>query len=149
MQLTEAVLRAILTRMTAAGGPFDPAACFVGVATTIADHGTATVQADVTEPVGDAATRVAITAWSAIYPLSDGRFATDGDLCVFNQGTGDDPVTIQYTFFNTAGAAGTLKGFTPLLPPIDLRDGGAPLSVVPRLTVDPQGNWSADVIWDG
>lgn len=149
MKMTETILKAILTRMTNTGGPFDPAALFLGAALSIVDKGVNTAQSDVTAPTGDSATRVAVDAWSAIYRLDDGRYATDGPVCTFAQGSGDDDETLQYVFFNTAATAGTLKAFTALIPPVTVTDGGAPLAVVPRITVDPNGNWSADVVWDG
>lgn len=149
MRQTAAALSAWLSSIIATGKMYDPAATFVGIATALVDLGQATTQSNVTEATGHAATRVAITSWSAPYPLIDGRWAVDSGICVFTKTSSDSPETITNWFLNSASSAGTLKAWGDVAPNVPLAVGSAPLSIVVRLTIDPTGRFDASIVWDG
>lgn len=149
MKQTDAVLQAWLDRATAVGGPYDPAALFLGVATAVNDMGASTVQADVTEGGGALATRVAVTPWSAAYKMADGRWVKDGPPCSFTPASAAEAATITHWFLNSAAAAGTLKAFGQIGEGVNLPDENHTWTIVPRLTIDPNGRFSAEVTWNG
>lgn len=149
MVLTDAMLEAMLLHITDTGGPFDPAALFAGVFQSIDDQGVATVQGDVTEGAGDAATRVALTPWGAPHKMQDGRWGIDAPVAEFRVASAAEAQTLAGWFINTAGVAGTLKGFGYFPDPIPLVDENSYVAVVFRLTIDPEGRWSAEVVYNG
>lgn len=146
MKQAAATLKAWLEKAIAATGPFDPAALFIGVYTAITDNGQDTVQADVTEGTGALATRVAVTPWSAVYKLADGRWCADGPLCTFSPASAAEAQTVAGWFLNSAAAAGTLKAFEPLPSARPLPDENADLKIIPRLTIDPDGRFSVTAV---
>lgn len=149
MKMTSAVLKAILDVIVAADGPFDPAAAYLGVFTAIDDKGQATALSDVTQATGDAATRVHVTPWSSSYKLSDGRWVADGPVCAFRIGDSTEHQVIIGWFLASAGTAGTLKAWGLLPQAVELVDEFTGLQVIPRVTVDPAGRWSAEVVYNG
>lgn len=149
MTLTDAQMRAMLTALTATGGPFDPAATYLGVATAIADHGSATVQADVTAPPGAAATRGVLASFDGPFKLSDGRWVMEAPSQNFGIASSADACILANWFLNSAAAAGTLKGFGSIFPTVSLVDQYSEFQFVFRLVVDPQGRWDASVQWNG
>lgn len=149
MKMTAAVLEAILAAIVDTGAVFDPADTYVGVATAIDDQGQATAQSDVTYALGGAATRVLVTAWSDPYPLNDGRWAVDGPIAAFALTGADVNQIITNWTLSDAATAGVLKSWGVLNNPIELIADGAPLSIVVRITLDPDGRWDASIIWNG
>lgn len=147
MTQTDAVLKAILEKMIAAGGPYDPAALFVGVATAVVDLGVLTTQANVTEATGAMATRVACTPWGSPYKLADGRWVVDGPVCVFAPASAAEAQTLSHVFLNSAAAAGTLKAFKPITPVASMVDENSQFNIHIRLTVDKDGRWDQNVIF--
>lgn len=146
MKQTGAVLKATLEKAIAAGAPYDPAALFLGVYTAIVDNGQDTDMTDVTEGTGDLATRVAVTPWSAVYKLSDGRWCADGPLCTFSPASAAEAQVIVGWFMNSAAAAGTLKSWEPLPSARSLIDENSDLKIIPRLTIDPDGRFSITTV---
>lgn len=144
---TDAVLQAWLARAIALGGPYDPAALFLGVATAAVDNGAATVQADITEATGAMATRIAVTPWGAPYKLADGRWVADGPVCNFSPLNETEAQVLNWWFLNGAAAAGVLKAFAAISPGKSMNDENSNLAVIPRLTIDPEGRFSAEVIF--
>lgn len=149
MKQTDIVLQEWLTGAIAIGGPYDPAATWVGLASAIDDKGPATAMADVTEAPGGLATRVKVTAWSAPTKLPDGRWCVDGPLCKFTPASAADAGIPSHYFYASALVAGNLKAWHPILPGINLIDNTTALSMVPRLTIDPAGNFEASVVFAG
>lgn len=149
MQQTDLILKAWLQRAIAAGGPYDPAALFLGVAVAVTDNGVNTVQADVTEATGDMATRQAIAAWGAPHKLNDGRWCVDAAPKTFLPADSTEAQILSHWFLNTAAAAGTLKAFKPFAPPVNLPDENYSVSITVRLTVDPDGRFDQSVITNG
>lgn len=146
---TDAVLKAWLERAIATGGPYDPAALFMGVFTAIDDHGVNTVIGDLTEGTGDLATRVAVTPWGASHKLSDGRWAADGPPCSFTPADDTESQLVTGWFLASASTAGTLKAWATIAEGVSLANEFRTLTVIPRICVDPSGRWSAEVVYDG
>jgi len=94
MQLTQAVLFDSLDALLATGGPFDPAALWIGVASAIVNNGLNTVLADITPGVGTLAARKPITAWGTTYLTKNGLAAADGPITTFSPTTSADADTI-------------------------------------------------------
>lgn len=149
MKLTDATLKAYLTSVIATGKMFDPAATYVGVASALTDHQGATVQADVTEATGAMATRQAVTAWGTPYKLDDGRWVVDGPNCTFAPASSVQGQVLSHWFLNSAATAGTLKAFEAFASPVDLPDETKAVTICPRLTIDPAGNFSASIVFGG
>lgn len=138
---TDAVLQAWLTRATGTGGPYDPAALFLGVATALVDNGALTTMSDVTEGTGDLADRVAVTAWSDPYKMNDGRWVVDGPVCPFAVASSSESQTVTHWFLNSASSAGTLKAYASLSTAVPLPDEKKQLNIIPRITIDPAGRF--------
>lgn len=149
LKQTDAVLLAWLSKAIAATGPYDPASTFLGVGTAVEDHGVNTVLADITEGAGALATRVAMTAWGAPYKLADGRWAVDGPPAHFRPADVTEQQTVAVMFYASAAVAGTLKAFNDVVPSVSLLDENYAVTIYPRLTIDPAGNFSAEVVIDG
>lgn len=149
MQLTDTQMVAVLTDLTATDASFDPAKVFVGVATTLDDHGAETVQADVTYATGAMATRQAITTWGDPYKLNDGRWAVDGPLLSFRPASSSEAQALSWWTLSTLATAGVLRAYQPIAPPASLADEFAEWSLILRLTVDPNGKWSAEIAFNG
>lgn len=149
MTQTDAILKAWLTQAIATGGPFDPAALFLGMATAVTDKGGATALGDVTEATGAMATRVAISAWGTPQKMLDGRWCVDAAAKVFKPASSGEAQTLTHAFLVSASTAGTLKAFKALTSPKELVDETRALTYVWRLTIDPNGNFDANVYWNG
>lgn len=146
MTLTDTQMSDILTALTAAGGPFDPAALFLGVATGLVDNGGATVIGDVTPATGAMATRQGVTPWSASAKLTDGRWYKDGPLLTFSPASAAETQLLTHWFLADAAVAGNLLAFKPLVPTQQMPDETRDLKILMRLTVDPSGRWDAAVV---
>lgn len=146
---TDAILLAWLQRAIAEDGPYDPATIFMGVYTAIADHGPATVLADLTQGTGALATRVAVASWSAPYKMVDGRWAVDGPPCRFSPASAAEAQTVVGWFVASLATLGVLKCFAAVVPPISLPNETWDMVVVFRLTIDPAGRFSAEIVWNG
>lgn len=149
LKQTDTVLKAWLTRATSTGGPYDPAATFLGVATAVDDHGADTVIGDVTEAGGDLSDRIAVTPWGTPHKLADGRWAVDGPLAIFRPADDTEAATITFWFLATLVAAGVLKAWAPVSPPVYLIDENSTISILPRITIDPEGRFSAEIVVNG
>jgi len=149
VKFTDAILMTMLENIIETGNAFDPAALFLGVATAIDDLGAETTMSDITEPTGAMATRVALTPWGSPYKLDDGRWVADAPLAAFSPADATEGTTLVGYFLNTAGAAGTLKGFDFFDAPINLIDEFSQVSIIFRLTIDPEGRWSQSIVFNG
>lgn len=149
MKQTGAILKAWLQRVIATGGPYDPAALFAGVYQSITEHGEDTVLADLVEGTGDVATRVALTPWGSVYKLDDGRWAVDAIPATFVPNDSTEAQIVRGSFLATAGTAGTLKAWDDLPTPANLADENSHVTIVWRLTIDPDGRFAANIVWDG
>lgn len=139
----------ILAGIIEVGNILDPAAVFVGIFTAIDDNGVNTVLADLTEPAGDPGLRTAVTAWSAGYTMIDGRRAADGPLVQFRPADETEACVAIGWYLATAAAAGSLLQFGYFEAPVPLPDENAAVSVIPRITVDPDGRWDATISFNG
>ena len=148
LKQADATLRAWLERAVAVGGPYDPAALFIGVYTAVVDAGAATTLADVTEGTGAIATRQAITAWSAPYKLLDGRWCCDAAGKTFKVASAAEAQIVTGYFLASAAVAGTLKGFDSIAP-ANLSDENRAVTIATRLTIDPLGRFSVSQVWNG
>lgn len=149
MQLTAAARDAILLNMTETGNEFDPVTCFVGVGTAIVNKGTATLLVDITQATGALATRQEVTDWSDLYVLTDGRAVVNGPLMTFAPASSAQGQTINCWFIASLATLGTLKAFGLIQPAVTLPDEFSSWSIVLRITVDPNGEWSAEVTFNG
>ncbi|HEX4614112.1 MAG TPA: hypothetical protein VH092_38370 [Urbifossiella sp.] len=149
MKLTATVLKAILAKMIATGGPFDPAALFIGVGTAYADNGQAEVLADITIPTGAMATALAVTPWSDPHMLNNGCWCVDGPALTFAPADSTEAATLAVWFYSTLATAGVLKGYQPIAPAVPLANEFSTWTIVPRLSVDPLGNWDFSISFNG
>lgn len=149
MQLTQTQLDAALGDMIATGGAFDPAATFVGVATAVNGQGLLTLMSDLTKATGAMATAVAVTAWSDVYHLGDGRSAVDGPLMTFAPANAGESQVLTAWYVGNLATSTVLYGYGAISPPAILTDEFHSWSIVLRLTLDPSGQWSAEVTFDG
>lgn len=147
MTQTDATLRAWLERAIAIGGPFDPAALFLGVATAVDDLGALTAMGDVTEATGAMATRQAIAGWTAPYKLNDGRWVADADPLYFSPANAGEAQALSHYFLASAAVAGTLKAFKPFAPPRNMVDQNSEVAIIVRVTIDPAGRFDTDVVF--
>lgn len=146
---TNATLLGWLDKAIALGGPYDPAALFIGVATAIEDLGPDTLMVNVTEATGAMATRQALTPWGTPYKLADGRWCVDSKLITFKPLDATENQTINWYFLASAAVAGNLKGFKRVFPGVTLLDQNGHLNFVIRLTIDPLGRFDQDVVFNG
>lgn len=149
MKLTDPMMKSILARAIATGGPFDPIITHVALAREVIDNGPETTMADVTEATGGVAVRVPVTAWSAPHRLNDGRWAVDGPVCQFAPDDASEAQSVTAWIYVNALTAGALMGFHDFGDGYGLADEFSSLSIVPRLCIDPQGRFDASVIING
>lgn len=149
MTQTDAILAAWLAAAVGEGGPYDPASLFLGVGTAVTDNGASTVLADITQATGDMATRQAVDAWSDPYKMADGRWVVDGPLLAFAPGDETEGQNLAVWFLASAAENGTLKAFGKISPAVPLPDENRHWSIVPRITIDPEGRFSAEVTFNG
>lgn len=148
MQITQAVLFDSLDALVATGGPFDPAALWLGVASVIVNNGLNTVLADITPGIGTLATRKAIATWGPTYLTKNGLASADAPALTFTPTTSADADTIVGWYLADALTAGNLVGFGLLPLPVTLNGPENILTIAMRLTQDPLGRWDATVSWD-
>lgn len=149
LALSDAAVNDILTDIVKTGATFDPVATFVGLAVAVPGGNPPSALGDLTEATGDLGIRVPITTWSAPYKLQDGRWAVDGPVCKFRPGDASEGQAIQGYFLASALTGGALKAYGPIQPAVPLADENSMLSIVPRISVDPQGRWGAEIVWNG
>jgi len=149
MKFTATELRAMLSALTAASAPFDPAAVFVGVGSALTDNGQNTALADITACTGAMATRQAVTTWSAPFQTLDGMWYVESPLLTFAPTSGDDPQTVAVWFAASLVTAGVLKSYARVNPSLSIVNQYQSFNIVVRFVVDPGGTWSLEVIFDG
>jgi len=149
VQITATLRNGIMAGITEAGNILDPAAVFVGVFESIVNNGLATVIGDVTQPAGDPGDRSAVTTWAAANVMTDGRLVRDAPARVFRPADDTESTTVQGWYIASAATDGTLLGFGFFTTPIPLPDENSSVTVVVRVTVDPDGRWDASEWWNG
>lgn len=143
-------LNGIMADTIATGGRYDPAVVEVGLFTAITDKGPLTLMTDVTEAAGTDYARVPITAWSAVYNLTNSAPVVDGPICAFTLASGQPAQTCIGYFLSDSSVlgAGDLLMYEYFDAPLTLL-AGAPISVVPRLSIPIQGPYLVSQWWDG
>lgn len=149
MQLTEATLQAIAAALIPTSGVFDPAATYVGMATALTPLGLATTMAQVTEAIGTGFARKLITSWAGPYELEGGAIYYEAPAQIWHLGSSDAAQTVVWFFLNTASTAGNLIAFAMLAAPWIASTPLDALTFVMRVVVDPTGQWSAEVSFNG
>lgn len=149
MQIVKAARDDILDALIAAGGPFDPAALFLGIGSAVVDTGLDTVLADITQADATDYPKQAVTPWGTPYTLTDGRRVVDGPALQFVPPDNTSPQSIGVWILASALTGGTLKAFQVVDPPVLLETTDNSWTIVVRLTVDPDGRWDVSVAWNG
>lgn len=149
MQITAATLAAAMGDLVATGGAFDPVGCFIGLATAVANAGLNTDIGNVTEATGGLAVRQEVTAWTGPFELSDGTVYYDGPRMIFHPTSGDAGQVVTNWYMATAITAGALIGFGNISPSVNFAAPTDALTFVMRLTLDPNGVWSAEFYANG
>lgn len=149
MQMTAAIRNALLEALTATDAPLDPAATFLGVGTAITQSGLNTQLSDITQATGAMATRQAVTTWSNVFTLSNGTAYQNAPLKTFAPASASEAQTLTCWFIADALTAGNLIAFGLINPPIPLPDENSSWSIVLRVTLDPNAQWSAEITFDG
>jgi len=147
--ITNALRNGILSAMIETGNILDPAAVFVGVFSAIVDTGRNTLLADITRPDGTGFDLTAVTTWGAVHDLIDGRRATDAPAKVFAPTDDTEATTVLGWYTASAATAGNLLQFGYFDAPVALPDEFSQVTVIVRITVDPEGRWDATVSIDG
>lgn len=146
---TDLTLEAWLVRATAATGPYDPAALYLGVMGGVADKGGLTAMADIIPATGAMATRKAVTPWGTPYKMNDGRWVVDGPLLTFTPLDASEAQSVVGFYLASALTAGVLKAWALFPESISAGDETHRVSIIPRLTIDPLGRFSAEVVFNG
>lgn len=149
MQIVQASLDAALGDIIATGKAFDPVTTFVGVGVGIADHGINTVLSDITQATGAMATAKEVTSWSDIMHLDNGCSCVDGPLMTFSPASSSEAQTLSVWFLADAATPTVLKAYGLIQPSVPLPDEFASWNIVLRLCLDPNGQWSAEVTFNG
>jgi hypothetical protein len=149
MEMPWATREAILAALIATGGPFDPAALYVSVATAATTHGPNTVLSDLTEPTLADVPRVALTPWGTSYRMTDGRVVVDAPLAEFRPGGSTSSLSLVAWLLADAATAGNLIAWAVIPGGVSLPSSSYAWNIVVRLTVDPQGRWSAEIAYNG
>lgn len=149
MQMTADTRDGLMADISATGATLDPAALWVGVGTAVDQQGLATVLADISQATGAMATRQAIAAWSTTYTLNDGRAVRDGPLLHFKPASSSEGQALAVWFLADALTAGNLVAYGVIFPTVNLPDQHSVWSIVPRITLDPLGRWSAEITYNG
>jgi len=149
MKMTKGQMNFLLGYITDTGAPFDEADTYVGLFTAIDDQEQDTELADLTQATGAVATRQLITAWGTRYIMEDGRHVIDGPLMTFAPASSAEAQVVIGWFMADAIPGGLLKAWGYFPDPISLPDQYAHANIVPRITIDPLGRWSAEVVYNG
>lgn len=149
MKLTQVQLDTVIGGMVAASGAFDPAATFVGVFTDITDNGLNTVIGDLTMPPASVAVRQAITSWGPTRSLGNDCAAVDGPAMHFAPSSSADATVVRGWYLASAISAGDLLAYGYFPAPVALPDEFSEAGILVRLTLDPSGQWDANVYWNG
>lgn len=141
---------AILAALIDTGGPWDPAAVFVGLFVSIDDHGVSTVIGDVTAPTGDPGDRQAVVTWSDPHVKADGRAMVDSPVLRWTPADDTEATVVAGWYTATLVTGGVLYRFGYFDNAIALPDETASVALVVRFTVDPiNGKWDATVVMNG
>ena len=147
--LTDREIKATLEELTAAGKVWGAATYWIGVCTAITNRGSLTTLADVTEAFGAMSTRQAPSAWGNASRMVDGRWYKLGTPVTFSPSSPDEGQMLVGYIVATLPVGGELRRFELLPEAISLPDENHDITIIPRVTIDPQGRWHADVIIDG
>jgi len=148
MTLTDRLLEGILSAAIDTGGPLDPADTYVGLYTAGPTTTPPATVADFTLPDATDAPAKLITAWTAPYKLVDGRWAVQGNLLTWRLPDADNPFTAVGHYLADALTAGNVLAYKPIAPGVNLPDATRSLSVVVRVTLDPNGQWDSTILID-
>lgn len=149
MKLTDTTMKNMLLNITDTGAELDPAALFLGVYTAVNDMGGATALSDITQATGDMATRAALATFGDPHKLNDGRWAVDAPAQERRPGDSSENQVLQGFFLASLITGGVLKTWEDFPNPVALADEFSSVSIIVRITVDPDGRWAADVIFNG
>lgn len=149
MQLTQAQLDAALGNLIATGATFDPAALYLGVGTAIVQAGLQTQLSAITQATGAMATRQSIASWSSVYHLQNGCSAVDAPVKRFAPASSSEAQILACWFLASALTMGNLLAYGLITPNVSLTDASTEWAIVLRLCLDPRGQWSAEVTFNG
>lgn len=139
----------ILDGIIETGNILDPLAVFVGVFTEIQNNGLATVMANVTRPAGAMALGVAVTTWGSPHTLTDGRRVVDAPAKTFSPADATEGTVLTGWCLTTTAGGGTLLQFGYFAGPVPMPDENTDVTVIARVSVDPDGRWDATVSING
>lgn len=150
MKLSEASLENMMAAWIAEGGPWEPTTLFFGVFTAIEDNGVNTVLGDITQATGAMATRIQGDAWGANAKLANGTlYRTLTPNLTFSPANSGEAQILTGWFVASLGVGGTLLGYGYFPEPIEMLDAFSDLEMVFRLTIDPAGKFSDEVVITG
>lgn len=149
MTPTDLLLEGLLADVTAAGKTLDPAGVFAGLYEDGPDPSPPVTAADFTLPDATDFPAVAVTAWTDPFQLTDGRWAIQSNLLTWRPPDDTNAFSAVGWYLADAATAGNILGWEPISPAVPLPDETREVSLVVRVTFDPQGNWSASVVING
>jgi hypothetical protein len=149
VQVVDYFMDTVLSEITTTAGILNPTGTYLGMATSIVDLADLTTMAQVTPCTGSVAPRQAIGSWTGPYRMNDGRAVIDGTRLEFGPTISTDNQVVGGWYLANASVAGSLLAYSVFPQPIALVNGGTPLGFVIRITLDPQGRWSAEVVYNG
>jgi len=148
--ITNATRDAILAALIETGNIADPVDLFVGVFETLTNNGRFTVLSDLVMPAGAGlATRQPVATWSDPHVKPNGLAMVDSPALEFRPANAGEGTTVQGWYVANDLVAGALVAFGLFPAPVPLPDQTAAVTVVYRLTVDPDGTWDSTVVYNG
>jgi hypothetical protein len=149
MPVTVALIEGLIADAIAVGKTLDPLAVFVGLYTAGPAVTPPVTAADFTLPNAVAAPAVAVASWGAPHLLADGRVCIDSAAKTFRLPNAVNAFTAVGWYLADAAVGGTILEWSPIAPGVALPDETKLLTIVVRLTLDPNGRWDASVLIDG
>lgn len=149
MQVTRRTVDGVLAAAIAATKILVPTAVFVQPYAVGPINTPPAVAADFGFPTVAALAPVAVGAWGAVQYLLDGRSCIAGPAITFAVAGPADAITVLGFALGDDSVMTNILAWEPFVTPINLLDQHHPLTIIPRICLDPAGPWGADVIIDG
>lgn len=139
----------ILNSLGLVGGAYEEGTLYLGLFTAINDAGLATLFSDLTLPPAGGLDPGFLDPFGEPYVMTDGRAVLDAPPVVFRPNDSTEAATVLGWWLANDPVTGDLQQFGYFDQPVALPDEFSALSVVFRVTVDPNGRWDATISYDG
>jgi hypothetical protein len=127
---------------------------YVGVGTNIKFEKECTVDSftaikidDITVPKTDLGKRRCLGEWAIFDHLPDRRCYAQAQPITFVHSPGDPAEELRCWYLADSKEGGNLLSYWFITPFITLSENNRSITVVPRVTIDPQANWDASIYY--